>query len=189
MTRLRWRRAGWCAVAALVLAVIAPPLHGCGWCFSFSGNPLALPHPKAIEIAVATRAAIDQGALRDKRWISDDVIGGHGLIALDRVPAPMLVKTWAEKQTEDGKARRPLSVHFVFIDTGETCGLIARGGAILFEPQASTQSDARVVTTRTVFYGLIKGEIGMGWAERQGLCCIEGDAAARALLPGGLAPH
>ena len=36
----------------------------CGVCLSVQGNPLALPHPRAIEVAVATRNALDRGLLR-----------------------------------------------------------------------------------------------------------------------------
>ena len=35
----------------------------CGFCSLFQGDPLSLPHPLAIEIAVATREALDQGIL------------------------------------------------------------------------------------------------------------------------------
>jgi hypothetical protein len=161
-------------------------LWACGFCFSLSGNPLALPHPRAIEIAVATRAAIDKGLPDDRRLIpSHPVLGGaDGLIALHKVPAPLLVKCWAAKLPAGGKNDRPLSVHFLFIDTEQSCGLSVRGGAVLFESKSSPHSDARVVTTRATFYALLRGELNAKEAQRLGLLCVEGDQQATRFIPG-----
>src|SRR5271170_5085869 len=44
--------------------VVCESASACGICFTLGNDGLALPHPKAIEIAVATRAALDKGLLR-----------------------------------------------------------------------------------------------------------------------------
>ncbi len=174
----------WAAVLALTAAVPAPA-PACGFCVSLNGNPLVLPHPKAIEIAVSTRAAIEKGQLRENCLIPQATLfEGGGMIALHKVPATLLVKAWARKCSSSGKSQANRSVHFLFIDTEEACGLTVRGGAVMFEARPSTHSDARVVTTRTAFGALLMGTLNPREACQRGLLLLEGDTRAAGLLPG-----
>jgi hypothetical protein len=158
----------------------------CGFCVSLNGNPLALPHPKAIEIAVAARAAIEKGDLNEQCLIPQEFVfeSGRGLIALHKVPAPLLVKAWARKCNSPPKSQATWTVHFLFIDTEEACALSVRGGAIVFEARPNVQSDARVVTTRAAFGALLMGTLRSAEGRQRGLVYLEGDGGAVGLLPG-----
>jgi hypothetical protein len=176
----------WSVVLALT-AVVPAVAPACGFCVSLNGNPLALPHPKAIEIAVSTRAAIEKGQLKEKCLVPQEAIfeSGGGVIALHKVPVPLLVKAWARKCSCPKKSKATWSVHFLFIDTEEACGLCVRGGAVVFEANPSTHSDARVVTTRTALGALLMGTLSLPDARKCGLLFLEGDLQAASLLPGG----
>ena len=172
-------------LVAFVLAAAPAAAPACSFCYSLGGNPLALPHPRAIEVAVATRAAIEKGLLSDRQLIRSDTLpaGGHGFVALDKVPAAVLVQAWAAKLGRLELGDSPLSVHFLFIDTEQSCGLSVRGGAVLFEGKPSFHSDARVVTTRAAFHALLDGALSLAEARRLGLLLVEGDDRADALVP------
>ncbi len=158
------------------LLLIAAPVWGCGICSSFDGNPLALPHPRAIEIAVATRSAFDLGILREQRldvkkispsgW-NRKTSPGSGLDSL---------KTWLEKKNA-GKTlanREPVSLHIVLIDTNETAAIHFRSGAVVLEPQIKGVGDAVVATTSHGLRALLSGEITMEHAIKKALAHIEG---------------
>jgi hypothetical protein len=166
------------ALAAVLLASGVAP--ACGPCLSLTGNPLALPHPRAIEIAVATRAAIDRGLLAEKPLAPASLAhgGGNGLVALHKIPAPVLVERWAERLPPRQSGRQPLSVHFLFIDTEQSCALTLRGGAVLFETRSAGHSDARVVTTRPAFHALLTGRLTLAAAQGLGVLHLEGDRQA-----------
>ena len=178
--RLRW------PPALVLVAVVPAPVLACGFCANLNGNPLALPHPKAIEIAVATRAAIEKGHLNPKRLVPNEVLfeGGWGTTALHKLPAPLLVKAWARKCNSPPKSQATWTVHFLFIDTEEACALSVRGGAIVFEARPNVQSDARVVTTRAAFGALLMGTLRSAEGRQRGLVYLEGDGGAVGLLPG-----
>ncbi len=172
------------ALAVVLLAVSAAP--ACGPCLRLTGNPLALPHPRAIEIAVATRAAIDKGLLDEKPLAPAALAhgGGNGLVALHKIPTPVLVERWAERFPPGQPSRQPLSVHFLFIDTEQSCALTLRGGAGLFEARPAGHSDARVVTTRSAFHALLTGRLTPAEARRLGVLHVEGDRRVWHAVPG-----
>ena len=178
--RLRW------PPALVLVAVVPAPVLACGFCANLNGNPLALPHPKAIEIAVATRAAIEKDHLNPKRLVPNEVLfeGGWGTTALHKLPAPLLVKAWARKCRCPSKNGSPWNAQFVFIDTEETCGLTVRAGGVWFETGPFPHNDARLVTTRTTFGALFMGNLTLQEARERGLVYLEGDARAASLLPG-----
>jgi len=177
--RLRWP-------PALVLVALPAPVLACGFCANLDGNPLALPHPKAIEIAVATRAAIEKDHPNPKRLVPHEVLfeGGRGTTALHKLPAPLLVKAWARKCRCPSKNGSPWNAQLVFIDTEETCGLTVRAGGVWFETGPFPHNDARLVTTRTTFGALFMGNLSLQEARARGLVYLEGDARAASLLPG-----
>jgi hypothetical protein len=174
-------------VVLALTAVVPAPALACGFCVSLAGNPLALPHPKAIQIAVATRAALDRGRLPEKCQVPQETLfeSGRGMIALHKVPAPLLVQAWARKCSCPKTGRAGWSVHFLFIDTEEACALSVRADTVLFEARPSPHSDARVVTTRAAFAAMLLGTLSSPEARRHGLLFLEGDARAVSLLPGG----
>jgi hypothetical protein len=184
MTTLRRPAAPLAWLAALTLAAPVPAL-ACGFCYSLGGNPLALPHPRAIEIAVATRTAIDNGKLDERPLVPARLAHGDGTghVALHKIPAPVLVERWAAQLLRPEANAPPLSVHFLFIDTEQSCALILRGGRVLFEVRSAAGSDARVVTTRPAFHALLIGKLTPGEAQRLGLLHFEGERRAWRVIP------
>src|SRR5262245_22535840 len=101
--------------------LVALPLvsTACDTCNPLRSNALALPHPRAIELAVATRAATVKGLLSDHPVVPRATLstGGTGLVALHKVPAPLLVESWVTQLAESMPQREAIAVHFLFIDT------------------------------------------------------------------------
>jgi hypothetical protein len=138
------------------------------------------------EVAVATRAAIEKGLISDRKLIRGDTLseGGRGFVALNKIASPKLVQAWSAKLGRLERNGPPLAVHFLFIDTEQTCELIARGGTVIFEAKPSSDCAARVITTRAAFHALLDGSLSQTEAKRLGLLIIEGDTRAAALVPG-----
>ena len=170
----------------VLVLVTASESQACGVCGSIDGEALSLPHPRAIEIAVATRAAVEKGLFSDRPDIPRASVssGSRGLISLDKVPGPLLVKCWAARINLPKPEVQPVAAHFVFIDTQQSCGLMVRSGTAVFESKPSFHADALIVTTRAAFQALVDGAITVAEAQQSGLLLIEGDAATSALLPG-----
>jgi hypothetical protein len=161
----------------LLVMISPPPSQGCAVCMSLN-NPLALPHPKAIEIAIATRAAVDKGLLLGEQLIPAATVlpNGTGFIALKRVPAGQLVKSWMAGLKPGGQRSDPLIVHFLFVDTEEACGVEFRSGVAQYQSKLSTHSDTRLVTTKIAFHAILTGKLTAAQAKELGLMCVEGSA-------------
>lgn len=161
-----------CLTSVVVVAAIPAAAIACTFCNNFGSNPLALAHPKAIEVAVATRKAIDNGLLAS----------GSG--ALRKASGPLLVEEWAARLDRQGLENPGIAVRFVFIDSEQICGILVRGGRVLFDPQPSFHADSQVVTTRPAFEALLSNRLSTPEAQRLGLVLIEGDFQGAAVIPG-----
>lgn len=147
------------------LALAAPTL-ACGVCLSIQGNPLALPHPRAIEVAVATRDALDRKTLRaasasDSGWNERD-------------------KTSARKVVLDACERRRSStdatIHFVVVDTSEAVAVVGRSGRFVVPMQNADAADCVVVTSSHAIKALLDGQLRMDDAIARRLIVVEGRA-------------
>jgi hypothetical protein len=171
----RWRCAA--LLLAMVFLALATPRkgHSCGWCVNLTGFTLG--HPRSVEIALATRAAIEKGILRSEAaWISTKAMLGEGneLIALKRVSGRRLVDAWTKSRDFAGCAG-PLTVHFLFISSRETCGFEVRKGVVLFQERPTGRSDVRVVTTKETMAAILEGRLSVSEARQLGLLVVEGD--------------
>jgi hypothetical protein len=171
---------------SFILAAVPSPALACGTCSRLNANALELPHPKAIEIAVATRAAIEKGSLSDRTYVPRAALldGGDGFIALHKVSAPQLVEAWSERLARSKTKSGPLTVHFLFIDTEQSCALIVRHGTVIYDSKPPSFADSHIVTTRIAFYALLDGAISVSKTQRLGLLLVEGDPQATAVVPG-----
>jgi hypothetical protein len=163
---------GGVALALLTICILAPGLAvGCDVCFSVSGNPFALPHPRALEIAVATRSALEKGLLTEREtknvgW-SRTPRRASGLEPLNA----WLAKKNAGKATTDGG---PASLHIVLIDTSEAVALHFRSGAVLLDSKPSGSGDAVIATTSHGLRALLSGELSLDRALTMKLLIVEG---------------
>src|SRR6516162_6844806 len=144
------------AAALLGLLALVDPVHGCDFCLNFQGNPLALPHPKAIEIAAATRAAIDKGVMKENPLVANELWqgDGQGMTALKKIPPPELVRAWSARIKLKAKEDPAFNMNFLFVDTEQACGVTVRSGTALYEAKPFGHCAARVITTRPAFYAM-----------------------------------
>jgi hypothetical protein len=161
----------------LPVMISPPPSQGCAVCMNLN-NPLALSHPKAIEIALATRDAVDKGLLPGEQLIPAATVSpnGTGFIALKKVPAGQLVNRWVTGLKLGNQRSEPLIVHFLFVDTEEACGVEFRSGVPQYHSKLSSLSDARLVTTKIAFHAILTGKLTAIQAKELGLVCVEGSA-------------
>lgn len=168
--------------AAVLFAMAAFPLvaptmgRACGVCFDLAG--FLSTHPKSIEIALATRAAIEKRVLLDESaWISTKELLGEGneRIALKRVAASRLVEAWTKK-IDLAACDGPVTVHFLFISTKETCGIEIRNAEALAQTKPSVRCDVRIVTAKETLAAVLSGRITISAARESGLLIVEGDA-------------
>ena len=149
----------------------ASPACGCGLCQVLVGNPLSLPHPRAIEVAVATRAALDRGLIRQP---SPEPAAGAGWDRRrDRSGVPMM-QAWVE----GGPAAAafgggPCTLHLVLVDTSEAVAAHLRSGRAVLEPRPAGPADVVVVTTRPALRALLAGQIKLDEAVAAGIVVVE----------------
>jgi hypothetical protein len=162
---------------AIALFVLATPMQGrpCGWCVKLTGFTLS--HPRSVEIALATRAAIEKGILHNEAALisTKTMFGeGNGLIALKKVPARRLVEAWT-KSPDFADSGGPVTVHFLFISSRETCEIEIRKGVVLSQAKPSERCDLRVVTTKEAMAAILEGRISVSGARELGLLVVEGE--------------
>lgn len=164
-------------IILFIAFLIGTPTNGraCGWCLNLS-NSFTLGHPKSIEIALATRAAIEKGVLQPRHLVSTKLaLGeGEGVIALKKIPASALARTWlATLKLRD--SANPLSVHILLIDTRENCGIEIRRGIVLVQAKPSMHSDVKIAMTKETLLALATKKMELHTAKKLGLLVTEGD--------------
>src|SRR5581483_10543007 len=112
------------ALAMLCLTWHVSPGWSCGFCPSLQGNPLALPQPKAIEIAVATRAALDKGRIQPASLPSAGGSWNHRA----KQSGIAILHSWVERANanQDRRQAGSFSMHIILIDTSESLVIQSR---------------------------------------------------------------
>src|SRR5262249_48726579 len=158
--RIRHRRSdGWEDVMRLFSAAILATMcltgfaAACDVCIALRGDALALPHPRAIEVAVATRAALDKGLLRPAP--ASAPVGGWN--RRDDASGAALAKAWAEKLSAAPLRPETFSLHVVLVDTSEAFVIHVRGGRAVVEP-GGVGAEAAAATTSITLRALVGGE-------------------------------
>lgn len=164
---MQWMRT--LAIFLLLLGATSAA-HACAVCVGLVGNPLAIPHPRAVEIALATRRAIEQRLLPGQQMVRSN----GSIIDLQRVPVGSLIKDWTAR-LDVAKSESPWSIHVIFVDSGETCGVEFRGGGLLLQPRPSSHSDTRLITTRNTLHAILIDRMDLARAQQLGLLILEGE--------------
>ena len=142
--------------AALAVATLIGHLAACDVCLRAPRIPFAVDHPAAIEVAMATCEAAEQGWLERnpviKRTLATDRLTPP---RLSEISARQLVKLWL--QTQPAKQNRGLrvTVDVVFIETDSICHLDVRMGNVLEDASQSGSADVRILTTKSGFYRIL----------------------------------
>lgn len=154
-------------ITLLSSLIAAGSLRACGICPGLSGNPLTLTHPRAIEIAIATRAALDRGAIR----VASPGAGWNNRESSTGID---IAKSWLS-QSDFAKhfPSTPSTIHIVLVDTSHTVVAHQRGGEWLYDPLSTASADRIVATTATSLRALRDGELKIAEAEKLGLLLIE----------------
>lgn len=172
-----WKRR--CAIVAMVaLGVIVPCARETGACVTCAvpSDALTPIHPKSLEIALATRAAIDAGDLPPTLNELRDKAEGRIPIGMQEVAAPALLKYWLGRLKF--KEDETCVIHFLCVDTQERQGIAIGGGAFSVQETPSEKSDATVVTTRHVLRALSHPQIDIQRAKELGVLLVEGKLPA-----------
>lgn len=77
-----------------------------------------------------------------------------------------------DKQTFHDRAE-PITLHFLFIDTHETCAMEIHQGVAVLQRELSSESDLTIVMIRTTFRALLEERIDMPEARERGLLVVE----------------
>ena len=163
-------------LAIVTCSLVVDMVCGCGICHSIQGNPLALPHPRAIEIAVATRSALDKGALGEVAERPESAGVANGWNRRPKLTGASLLRTWLDTR-DSARLVGPetFSLHVVLIDTEETFAVHVRGGSAVLEHRAAGTADAVVATTRPALQAILTGRLGLDQSIESGLLVVEGN--------------
>lgn len=160
---------------------VLPPREAvaCGTCV-LPGDVLAPIHPKSIDVALATRAAIEAGILpptpaelRAKH--PDRVMAG-----MQEATAPTLLKQWLERlklQEENAPV-----VHFLLVDSRERQGVEIGNGTFTLQESPSEESTATVIMTRHALRALAQGQMDANQAFAIGILFIDGTLPSSLLV-------
>lgn len=157
--------------------------NACGYCATPSiGAAFALPHPKAIEIAVATRKAIEQGILHERGATCRSGMPqtSAGWIVLEKVTAYELLKNATDRLRPQNVRSMHVTLHFVFVDSNERCDLLIRDGLVQLCRGNALCSEVRIVTTKPTMDAVLQGRLSLAAAQMDGLILVEtNNAGAR----------
>jgi hypothetical protein len=154
------------SIVGIVLA-IAGGADACGVCGCFKGNPLGLPHPRAIEIAVATRTALEAGLLADRLEGSSAGWNRH-----EKPSARKSIERLVEVLRADGDA---FTFHVLLVDTEESYLIHVRSAGVAVEPGGAGRADAVLATTGIGLQGVIDGSLTCDQAIGRTVLVIDGD--------------
>jgi hypothetical protein len=149
--------------------LIATGVDACGVCGCFKGNPLGLPHSRAIEIAVATRAALDAGLLSEASGSGPTTRWNRGEKPSARKSIERLVECLRTREDADS-----LTIHVLLVDTEESCLIHVRSGGVAVE-FGGRRADAVLATTVVGLQGLIDGRLSCDEAIQRAIVVIDGD--------------
>lgn len=161
---------GWIALSWTFLGANAA--LACGVCLSVQGNPLALPHPRALEVAVATRNALDRDLLRPMS------AAASGWSSREKPSARTMLLDKMKRQCSAATA----SIHFVFVDTSEAVVVVGRGNQWLCPAHNVDAADCVVVTSSHALKALLDGRLRFDDAIGRKLIVVEGQAKALTML-------
>lgn len=162
----------------MALSLEAGAALACGVCYSVKGDSFELPHPRAIEVAVATRAALDRGALTVPQL--DSWNSRQKSLGLDPL------RSWAEGRRFGSEG---FSLHVVLVDMSESTAIVVRGGRAILHAQFEDAGDCTLVTSSVALRAILSGDLSLDLASRTKLAVIEGKREhARCLCPPDAAP-
>lgn len=159
-------------VTAMVILWTSQIAFGCGYCTNL-GNVLSVSHPNSIAIALATQKAIDNGKLENDIMAPPGVTESRHPSELARYSARSIVQQWASELTP--MDMEPLRIHFLFVDTGETCELSLRGNIAIYSDGSTGSPDALIVTTQKTIHAIASGRMTLRDAVELNIALIESD--------------
>jgi hypothetical protein len=158
--------AGGCCLATPTTGGLACGYHGS------LGDGFSALHPQSINVAMATREAIDQGLLEQPNGLPRFVAfarAGHWLDRLKQALAPTL---------ETQPAQRDIAL--LLIDGGLWTRYLFAEGKLIYEPHVAGPNfdDVVVLTSEVALRGLIEGRISVDRATHDGLLVVTANSDA-----------
>ncbi|WP_010586169.1 hypothetical protein [Schlesneria paludicola] len=145
----------------LAIVFFTGRLIACDFCLRLPRVPFEFDHPAAIEVAMATQTAGEQGELDLNPLIRMDQTRE---VALAEVSAQNLVAQWIKSRPAQPHPALRCTLELVFIDVDDTCWLDIRSGEILPSDPRNGPADIRLMTTKVGFCQL--REIGLAKCEQ-----------------------
>lgn len=162
--RLRWFRLA--PLAALLLA--APPAAmvapACTICV-FPGSGLALPDPRILQVAIATRQAVESGVIPEAA-----VVGEASVLA--QAPDANLIKLWVRTEKAVGLSTDG-PVHVVLVDTDRRFALSPGPQGLSISTDTSGLSVRQIITTRKTLLALLNRALAWEKAREHGVLLVE----------------
>jgi hypothetical protein len=153
-------------------ALIVGPGLACDFCVQIPRIPIDADHPAAIEVAMATREAIDCGQIEINPVLNNSLNGGSHLpIRLNKISTRQLLKVWSSTYPARLHEALRATVDIVFVDTNEVCRVDVRFGNVLQDSAPNGTADIQLFTTKPGFLRLI--ENGLEHCEELRLVAVE----------------
>ncbi len=159
------------AVVAALVSTLCASVSACSFDMGFAGNPLALPHPRSLELAVAVHDAARRGRI-------DLDTGGpqlEGEAGLQRAGWRLRQLARSLGGFDGGDA----AIALVLVDISLWARLTPAplGAQLQLHVAGPEPGDVIAVSSETVLVQLIAGRLSGEDALRQGLLLLEGDPA------------
>jgi len=177
-------RSGFQGIATcFAIALFAGRVLACDFCLRLPRVPFEFDHPAAIEVAMATQAAAEQGQLDLNPSITMERTRE---MPLAEVSAQHLVAQWIRSRPAQSYPSLRCTLELVFVDVDETCWLDIRSGEVLPGDPRSGPADIRLMTTKAGFCQL--REIGLAKCEQLQWAAVDCTRAANRIAIDRLFP-
>ena len=165
-------------VAILIAVMTVNQVTACDFCVQAPRVPFALDDLAAINVAIATQAAVAQGLLDLNPTLRLAAEADHRrVVHVASMTSRQLVHEWM--RTAPARNHRSLRsrVELAFIDVDEACWLDVRLGVVSPGDSSNGPADVRLLTTRAGFCRVI--ELGLASCEHQELVAVEADDSSQ----------
>ena len=145
------------SIFTLVFGALASrPLTACDVCLRAPRAPFKIDCIAALEVAIATREAIDGGNIDSNPLLDESMsLDRHGRLHLGDISEQQLVQRWIHSRAAQKHSASRVTVDILFVESGATYRIDFRCGRAIVAVDRDGPADARLVTSKTGFYQLL----------------------------------
>ena len=165
----------------MIAALASAPATACDICLRAPRVPFKIDCIAALEVAIATREAIEGGDIEPNPILNESMSPDrHGRLHLMDVSKQQLVQRWIHSRAAQKHSSSRVTVDVLFAESGATYRIDFRCGRAILAADRDWPADVRLVTSKAGFYQLLDRGLEFSTERRLVHVELEADETANA---------